>query len=447
MTNARAFCYNIAMITVIGIGTEKGDLTQSAAQKIATAKHAFVRSGKTKAGAAVLKEFAHVVPLDEYYESESDFTKLCEKICSVLLNAEREHSSAAYLTDGDGADEIAAALAQKTQTEIIRGVAPSRSRGLGADFLKLSATSALALRPCLDTSVALHVTEIDDAYLAGDLKLWLMEYYGDETEITLYIKNALRKIKLCELDMQRGYDYSCELYVAAQSGFYKQKYTFGDLCRIMDRLVAPDGCPWDKAQTHESIRVNLIEEAYEAVDAIDGGDIDAMTEEIGDVLLQAVFHCNMGRRFGEFELSDVLGTLCGKLVNRHTHIFGENKAANADEALGYWEAAKSEEKSYVSTADKLNRLPQNFPSLLAAEKIYKKLAKVNAGGFDELEKSAETAPTSEEKYAKKLFVLAAKMAEENFDAEVSLNKFLAKIKENFEKAEQKNQISDFFAKL
>ncbi len=447
MTNARAFCYNIAMITVIGIGTEKGDLTQSAAQKIATAKHAFVRSGKTKAGAAVLKEFAHVVPLDEYYESESDFTKLCEKICSVLLNAEREHSSAAYLTDGDGADEIAAALAQKTQTEIIRGVAPSRSRGLGADFLKLSATSALALRPCLDTSVALHVTEIDDAYLAGDLKLWLMEYYGDETEITLYIKNALRKIKLCELDMQRGYDYSCELYVAAQSGFYKQKYTFGDLCRIMDRLVAPDGCPWDKAQTHESIRVNLIEEAYEAVDAIDCGDIDAMTEEIGDVLLQAVFHCNMGRRFGEFELSDVLGTLCGKLVNRHTHIFGENKAANADEALGYWEAAKSEEKSYVSTADKLNRLPQNFPSLLAAEKIYKKLAKVNAGGFDELEKSAETAPNSEEKYAKKLFVLAAKMAEENFDAEVSLNKFLAKIKENFEKAEQKNQISDFFAKL
>lgn len=447
MTNARAFCYNIAMITVIGIGTEKGDLTQSAAQKIATAKHAFVRSGKTKAGAAVLKEFAHVVPLDEYYESESDFTKLCEKICSVLLNAEREHSSAAYLTDGDGADEIAAALAQKTQTEIIRGVAPSRSRGLGADFLRLSATSALALRPCLDTSVALHVTEIDDAYLAGDLKLWLMEYYGDETEITLYIKNALRKIKLCELDMQRGYDYSCELYVAAQSGFYKQKYTFGDLCRIMDRLVAPDGCPWDKAQTHESIRVNLIEEAYEAVDAIDGGDIDAMTEEIGDVLLQAVFHCNMGRRFGEFELSDVLGTLCGKLVNRHTHIFGENTAANADEALGYWEAAKSEEKSYVSTADKLNRLPQNFPSLLAAEKIYKKLAKVNAGGFDELEKSAETAPNSEEKYAKKLFVLAAKMAEENFDAEVSLNKFLAKIKENFEKAEQKNQISDFFAKL
>ena len=447
MTNARAFCYNIAMITVIGIGTEKGDLTQSAAQKIATAKHACVRSGKTKVGAAVLKEFAHVVPLDEYYESESDFTKLCEKICSVLLNAEREHSSAAYLTDGDGADEIAAALAQKTQTEIIRGVAPSRSRGLGADFLRLSATSALALRPCLDTSVALHVTEIDDAYLAGDLKLWLMEYYGDETEITLYIKNALRKIKLCELDMQRGYDYSCELYVAAQSGFYKQKYMFGDLCRIMDRLVAPDGCPWDKAQTHESIRVNLIEEAYEAVDAIDGGDIDAMTEEIGDVLLQAVFHCNMGRRFGEFELSDVLGTLCGKLVNRHTHIFGENKAANADEALGYWEAAKSEEKSYVSTADKLNRLPQNFPSLLAAEKIYKKLAKVNAGGFDELEKSAETAPNSEEKYAKKLFVLAAKMAEENFDAEVSLNKFLSKIKENFEKAEQKNQISDFFAKL
>ncbi|MCI8595330.1 MAG: MazG family protein [Clostridia bacterium] len=434
------------MITVIGIGADKGELTFKAAKKIAESKRVFLRSAKTAAGGSVLKEFPHVVPLDNLFDTAENFDALAAAVCDAVLEAERESGSVAYLTDGDGVDEYAAALcARAEKVEFIYGVAQNKARGASPCELRISALDAVRKKPELDTSLALHVVEIDDAELAGDLKLWLMGYYGDETEVTVCVKNKVSKIPLYELDRLRSYDYSCELYVEAQDGFYKEKYCFGDLLRIMGRLTAADGCPWDKAQTHESIRINMLEEAYEAVDAINCGDIAAMTEELGDVLLQAVFHCDMAERFGEFDRSDVITGLCNKLVTRHTHIFGENRAQNADEALGFWEQAKSVEKSYVSTADKLNRLPENFPSLLAAEKVYKKLVKAGVGGAEELRKEAfaERKENSEQAFGKRLFALAAVMADLGIDAETALGAYVSSVKKKFAEAEKLSDTENF----
>lgn len=167
----------------------------------------------------------------------------------------------------------------------------------------------------------------------------------------------------------------------------KEHYDFSDLMRIMSCLTAPDGCPWDKAQTHESIRINMLEEAYEAVDAIDKRDIAGMREELGDVLLQVVFHCDMARREGSFTLSDVIDELCRKLVFRHTHIFGENKAQNSEEALGFWEKAKAVEKKASTLSEQLDRLPDSFPALLKGQKIFKKTVKAGAElSCDDIEK-------------------------------------------------------------
>ena len=146
----------------------------------------------------------------------------------------------------------------------------------------------------------------------------------------------------------------------------------------MERLTAPDGCPWDRAQTHESIRTNLLEEAYEAVDAIDKGDTDNLIEELGDCLLQVVFHCDMATREGEFTLGEVIDALVYKLVSRHTHIFGQNKATDAESALGFWEKAKAKEKSYTSLSEQLERFPDSFPSTMRAGKTYKKSVKAGA---------------------------------------------------------------------
>ena len=158
-----------------------------------------------------------------------------------------------------------------------------------------------------------------------------------------------------------------------------KRFDFSDLEQIMHRLRADDGCEWDRAQTHESIRINLIEEAYELVDAIDQKDVAAMKEECGDVLMQAVFHAEIAQKEGEFSYMDVITGLCRKLIDRHTHIFGNNHASNADEALVFWEAAKKKEKHYASASDQMDRVPKNLPALLFAEKIQKYAKKV---GFD-----------------------------------------------------------------
>ncbi len=158
-----------------------------------------------------------------------------------------------------------------------------------------------------------------------------------------------------------------------------KRFGFSDFVQIMKRLRADDGCEWDKAQTHSSIRINLIEEAYELVEGIDCNDADMMREECGDVLMQAVFHTEIAQEDGEFGYYDMLTELCRKLIDRHTHIFGKNHAGNADEALVFWNEAKKKEKKYKSTSDAMSRVPKNLPSLLYAEKV-QKLAK--KAGFD-----------------------------------------------------------------
>lgn len=158
-----------------------------------------------------------------------------------------------------------------------------------------------------------------------------------------------------------------------------KRFDFSDLEQIMHRLRADDGCEWDRAQTHESIRINLIEEAYELVEAIDLKDAGMMLEECGDILMQAVFHAEIAQKNGEFNYTDMVSGLCRKLIDRHTHIFGENHANTADEALVFWELAKKKEKKYKSASDQMNRVPKNLPSLLYAEKIQKYAKKA---GFD-----------------------------------------------------------------
>ncbi len=159
----------------------------------------------------------------------------------------------------------------------------------------------------------------------------------------------------------------------------QEKFTFSDLIEIIECLRAPDGCPWDREQTPSSIRTNIIEEAYELTEAIDLNDDEKMCEECGDVLLQGVFCAVMRAEAGGFTVDDVINGLCKKLVGRHTHIFGKDKAKNGDEALAFWEKAKAKEKHYTSIEDKLASVPKTFTALQRANKVQKIVKKT---GFE-----------------------------------------------------------------
>ncbi|MCI8422730.1 MAG: nucleoside triphosphate pyrophosphohydrolase [Lawsonibacter sp.] len=172
----------------------------------------------------------------------------------------------------------------------------------------------------------------------------------------------------------------------------KTRYDMEDLLQIMELLRSPDGCPWDRVQTHQSIRRNMLEEAYEAAEAIDQNDPVHLKEELGDVLLQVVFHASLSQAEGQFTFADVVDGICQKLVFRHAHVFGPDRAQDPESALSAWEARKQVEKSQKSVGDTLDAVARALPALTRAEKLSGKAAKAGFAWPDsalELDKLSE----------------------------------------------------------
>lgn len=160
----------------------------------------------------------------------------------------------------------------------------------------------------------------------------------------------------------------------------KDRYSWEDLVEIIRLLRAPGGCPWDREQTHASIRRDFLEETYEALDALDREDLPAMREELGDVLMQVVFHAVIEEERGTFNPDDVVDGIAQKMVYRHPHVFGGTlPAEDTQQVLTNWELLKRKEKDQRSTADAIEAVPHTLPALWRAEKVQKKTAKA---GFD-----------------------------------------------------------------
>ena len=159
----------------------------------------------------------------------------------------------------------------------------------------------------------------------------------------------------------------------------KEKYELQDLLKIMELLRSPDGCPWDREQDHHSIRANFIEETYEAIEAIDTENAELLKEELGDVLLQVVFHAQMEQEKGSFDFSDVVDGICKKLIIRHPHVFSEVSAKTSDEVLKNWDAIKMQTKEQKTQTEVLQSVSPALPALMRSQKVQKKAAKA---GFD-----------------------------------------------------------------
>ena len=204
----------------------------------------------------------------------------------------------------------------------------------------------------------------------------------------------------------------------------KDSYRFEDLVEIMAILRGEGGCPWDREQDHKSIRQNLLEEAYEAAEAIDLDNADMLREELGDVLLQVVFHAQMEREKGSFTIDDVADGICKKLILRHPHIFGDVQVANSAEVLANWDEIKKKEKAQKTVTDTLTGIARSLPALMRAEKVIKKEKK---GGY-----STEFSDPDNE-IGEKLFALVREAREKGVDPERALelatDAFIERVKE------------------
>ena len=160
---------------------------------------------------------------------------------------------------------------------------------------------------------------------------------------------------------------------------FKEKYDLADFIRIIDVLRSPGGCPWDIKQTHESLKRNAVEEAWEVCDAIDEGSMEHLREELGDLLMQVIFHASIEKEKGGFDLDDVSDEAVKKLIHRHPHVFADTKADTPEEVLANWDAIKRADRGQKSVASAMDGIPKGLPGLMRSEKIQNKAAKL---GFD-----------------------------------------------------------------
>lgn len=181
----------------------------------------------------------------------------------------------------------------------------------------------------------------------------------------------------------------------------KDCYTIDDLRQIMRILRSENGCPWDREQTHASIRKNLIEETYEAVEAIDNQDAEGLREELGDVLLQVVFHAQMEEEQGGFSFDDVVHEICAKLIVRHPHIFGDVTVSGVEDVLDNWNQIKQETKGQTTATETLQSVPRQLPALMRSEKVQGRAKKANPvfGYFDAQAAFSDLQSETEELFA------------------------------------------------
>lgn len=358
-------------------------MTVAALDAIRHAPTLFLQTDRHPYAAVVKNAGVLYRAMDDLYEQAEDFDALNRLIAARLT----ESGTCVYAVTG---------RIENAQLPAIRAVA--KEKGYEVAVLPAVPPSAVAFPDCQtgrvvaaaelteETQIVLPLTveEIDSPIRAGQVKLLLSEYVPDEWEILVAetdgdCKVSVRAVPLYELDRLPRYGATTMAYIPPVPFADQQRFGYRDLSDVMRRLRAPNGCPWDREQTHASLRAALLEECYELLDAIDAADDAHILEELGDVLMQVVFHSIIAAEQGRFTERDVTTNVVNKLVYRHPHIFGTVHVDSADEVLVNWDKLKRIEKAQTTHTDVLKSVPRNLPSLTMAYKVQKKAANV---GFD-----------------------------------------------------------------
>ncbi|GIP24829.1 nucleoside triphosphate pyrophosphohydrolase [Paenibacillus sp. J22TS3] len=393
-----------ASITVMGLGSGDPDrLTVGHLRRLQQAGHRYVRTKDHPVVGWLEETGVTFTSFDEVYESKDDFPSVYEEIAERLIHAAKElpggtemiyavpghpmvaESTVKLLRERCGKEgiglEIAGGESFLDEAFARLGFDPIE----GFQLLDASELSASLVEPRVHTLIG----QVYDVFTASDVKLSLMEIYPDDYPVTVGHalgvdgQEKILQVPLHELDRVEGYGNLSLIYIPRDDSESLRQRSFERLHEIVAILRSPEGCPWDREQTHQSIRKNLIEETYEVIETIDEDDPDHMQEELGDLLLQIMLHSQMEEETGMFTVYDVIGNLNEKLIFRHPHVFGEMSAEDAEQALNNWEGMKAEEKRKKGIAPEeqsaLSGVPRDLPALMKAYKLQKKASKV---GFD-----------------------------------------------------------------
>lgn len=382
------------MIKIIGLGPgDKRALTLGAIEELQKCKNVYFRTAIHPTVEHIKNMDIKFETYDNRYESKETFDEVYQSIAEDLIERYKDLKDIVYAVPGhplvaEKSVNILIDLCKENSIEYEILPAVSFVDAV-MEAIKVDPVEGMKIidafdihNQVLDKRVGTIITQVYDPYISSEVKLALGEYYGDDFEI-YFVRAAgvkglesIRKIKVYEIDRQEDIDYLTSLYIPKGNEGVKD---FNDLLSVMSILRGEDGCPWDIKQTHESIKRCLIEECYETIEAIDEEDENKLIEELGDVLLQVVFHAQIGKDDGYFNINDVIQGITNKLITRHPHIFGNVNVEDANEVLENWDAIKKKEQGHETYTDVLKHVSKSLPALIRSKKVQEKAAKV---GFD-----------------------------------------------------------------
>ena len=379
-------------ITVVGLGPgSAGQLSVETMELLKNGECVILRTAVHPSVARLAEENVQFIACDDFYENGASFEDVYDSIVNFVLQ-KAETQDVVYAVPGSPlvAERTVVLLRERAAANgVALKILPSMSF-LDLAYVELGIDPIAGLR-IIDSSdfealadagkYPLMVTQVYSQLVASDVKLALMDVLDDETPVW-FLRNLglpdeeCRAVPLYELDRQPNIDHLTSVFVPAQEGG-ASVMDVRPLTDVMATLRSPGGCPWDMEQTHASIRKSLIEEVYELLEAIDNLDYENMKEELGDVLLQVVFHARLAEEEGAFTMQNVVDEIVEKLIRRHPHVYGTIEVGTSGEVLQNWEAIKQQEKTERTHV--LDGVTKGQPALMRAYKLNSKAAKV---GFD-----------------------------------------------------------------
>lgn len=352
----------------------------------------------------------HFQTFDEVYQTSTDFEAVYEQIVEKLLSVAKWSTEVIYAVPGHpmvAERTVQMLLNQREQTgttiEIVGGA--SFLDGLFSrleidpieGFALLDGSDLMSQQ--INPHVHLLIGQVYSRMVASDVKLTLLEVYPPETPVTIATGIGIPQLEqvtevlLHQLDHRELFTDFTSIYLSPVSDLLKTPRRFESLVYLFEHLRGPAGCPWDRKQTHKSLRPYLVEETYEFLEAVAKNDEEAMADELGDVLLQVILHAQIAKESEAFDIYEVIENLVEKMIRRHPHVFGEQQMDTAEEVKITWDEIKQQEKREDQPTSRMSRIPQGLPALPTAYRMQKIAAKV---GFDWDDKKSVAAKMTEE---------------------------------------------------
>ncbi len=436
-------------IHILGLGPSDASLLTVAAKDLLSSAIPVILRTRHHPVVADIDPEGAMASCDDLYTAGESFDTVYERICDRILDT-AQRGDVIYAVPGHPlvAEQSVDLLLRRTgeagiETRLLSGLSyvDVAATALRRDLGGIQLCDALDLR--IDSWRPALIAQLYDRDTVSALKLELLDIYPAEHPVVVLHDLGLpsesaKTLPLAELDHQ-AYAYLDTLFIPELAP-EEDVRRFDGMFHVVARLNAPDGCPWDREQTHESLRKHLLEEAYEALDAIDSGDPAVIAEEMGDVLLQVLMHAEVGRRDGTFSFGDVTEHITRKLIRRHPHVFGTAEAESAEQVWQSWEQLKKQEKPDRSVLD---GIPKDLPALAASQSIQGRARRIGfdwpdiEGPLDKLIEEvrefalAEDAKDRLDEFGDILFVLANVAQRLGIDAEQALRGANAKFRERF----------------